>query len=123
MELTTGVLAQFVGGQIEIQNPGEGYLYRGEIASAIVEGGKLRVTCAWLAQGEGYPPLPSRWINAPARVNRDYVASLEICRVGEIEPCHEEGERLIMQLSFVGEIIVFFTPDASRLDRSKVIGL
>ncbi len=32
MELTQGFADRYCGGQIEIQNPAEGYLYRGQIA-------------------------------------------------------------------------------------------
>lgn len=39
MKLTTKGLQRFVGGKIEIQNMGEGYLYRGEIETIEVTDG------------------------------------------------------------------------------------
>ena len=115
MELTTELLQKFVGGQLEVQNEREGYLYRGEIEAIKVEDGALRVRLAWMAKGESYPPLPARWVNYD---DLDYVASLQICRASDVG-----GGRIFLSIPFVGEATVLFPPDGSKLDPSKVEGL
>jgi hypothetical protein len=121
MRLTTQDVERFKGGQMEIQNQGEGYLYRGEVTTIAVESNELRVNFAGLAKGEGYPPLPQKWVKDD---RLDYAASLEICSAINVDPSSEDGgNRLCLQLSIVGEIVVLYPPDGSKLDPSKVEGL
>ncbi len=120
MELTKDTdLSSFVGGQLEVQNSQEGYLFRGEIRSLRVEGegqnADLTVELNWMAKGEGYPPGPSRWVKSE---NRPYTASLMVYSASEIG----EG-RLCLQSSILGEVTVLFPAGGSTLDRSKVEGL
>jgi len=119
MQLTEDVLARFVGGQIEIQNQGEGYLFRGEIETITVDGnprdGDLVVRLRWMAKAEGYPPLPERWVNEE---NLDYRASLIIYTADMIEM-----DRIMLQCLITGEMVVIFPPNGSKLDPSKVEGL
>ncbi|MFA6536279.1 MAG: hypothetical protein WCT25_02475 [Candidatus Paceibacterota bacterium] len=125
MRLTTQTVARFIGGQMEIQNPSEGYLYRGEIQTATVEesANELHVRFAWLAKGEGFPPLPKSWVNAPEDL--DYSASLEIYTVSDIGPSgHIDGDhRLCLNSSITGETVILFPPNSSKLDPDKVKGL
>ncbi len=115
MDFTAEVAAQFVGGQLEIQNQGEGYLHRGEIESVTVEDGELTVRFRWVATGEGYPPLPKRWVKADDRF-LDWGASLEICEISD-----DIGEGRIRLFCFAtGELAVFFPPDGSKLDPARV---
>lgn len=121
MELTTALLALYVGGQMEIQNQGEGYLFRGEVESIAVEEGELRVHFAWLARGEGFPPVPNQWVKDD---RPDYVASLEIYTASDIGPSAGGGaSRIHLNSSIVGETAVLYPPDGSKLDRSRVEGL
>jgi len=115
MELTTETLQRFVGGQAEIQNQHEGYLYRGEIKEAIIEGSDLTLRFNWQAQGVGYPPMPEKWVKAD---HEDYKASLEIYSAKQ----DDEG-RIILDSPIVGELTVLFPKGGSRLDPSKVEGL
>lgn len=115
MQLTSEFLQQYVGGQLEIQNQDEGYLYRGEIKEAKVNGDDLNITLAWLAKGEGYPPLPERWIKDDKTT---YEASLIIYSVSDIG-----NGRTCMNSLVVGEMVVFYPPDGSRLDPATVEGL
>jgi hypothetical protein len=48
MQLDTVQLARFIGGQLEIQNEKEGCVYRGEIATAIVDDDTVKVKFLWL---------------------------------------------------------------------------
>lgn len=74
MSLAQSVLDRYKGGQAEIQNEVEEYLYRGEIADIRIVDNSLRIRFAWLAKATEYPG-PSSWVNEP---NLDYSASLEI---------------------------------------------
>jgi len=115
MEITTEALSRFTGGQLEIQNRNEGYLYRGEIESVEVDDDSIRVKFAWLAKGEGYPPLPERWVNDEGL---DYAVSRMFCSASDIG----DG-RVTINVSIVWEVLVFFPPDGSKLDPAKVEGL
>lgn len=115
MEITTELLSGFVGGQLEIQNQNEGYLYRGEVESAEVDDDSIKVRFAWLAKGEGYPPVPTRWVKDD---QLDYSAGLMLCSASDIG----DG-RLAVNVSIVWELLVFFPPDGSKLDPAKVEGL
>ncbi len=119
MQLTKETVVLFVGGQLEVQNPGERYLYRGEIATITVEGedddATLKVTLNWMAKGEGFPPLPNRWVNDERLT---YDASLMIYSVSDIG----DG-RLSLNSFIIGETAVLYPPDGSKLDPSKVEGL
>jgi len=122
MQLTTQTVAPYKGGQIEIQNAGEGYLFRGEVADIVVEENELRVKLSWLAKGDGLP-FPSRWIKDDPR---DYAASLEIYSASNIGPSGDEtggSDRICLNSAIIGEIVVLFPPDGSKLDPAKVEGL
>jgi hypothetical protein len=118
MELTPEMAAHYAGGQIEVQNEGEGYYYRGEIATTTVEGtgedATFKATLAWMAKGVG-DPLPARLVND---TRLTYEASLLIYSVSDIG----DG-RTLLQSSIIGEITVLFPPGGSKLDPSKVEGL
>ena len=114
MDLKTRV-SSYVGGQMEVQNQFEEYLYRGEIERIAIENNELRVRLRWNAKGEGYPPLPQRWVNDDTL---DYAASLEIYRASEIG-----NGRLCFQSPITHELVVLFSKDGSKLEPSKVEGL
>ena len=121
IRLTSSMLNTFTGGQIEVQNQGEGYLYRGEIKTAEVEDNEVRITLNWMAKAEGFPPIPTGWV-ADSRL--DYAASLEIYTASDIGPGSEGGgRRLCLNSSIMGETVVLFPHDGSKLDPAKVKGL
>lgn len=123
MKLTSKMLAQYVGGQMEIQNQGEGYIYRGEVKAIVLEGNELRVEFVWVAKGEGFPPLPKKWVKDD---KLDYVISLEIYSVSNIGPSGGEvggDDRICFNSSIVGELAVLYPPNGSKLDPAKVEGL
>jgi hypothetical protein len=114
MQLSTETLGRFKGGQLEIQNQKEDYIYRGEVATVEVVDKSVKVKFAWLAKGKnGFPP--DGWINDD---NLYYAASTEIYFARELG----DG-RVVMNSPIVGEIAVFFPPDGSKLDPAKVEGL
>ena len=76
-QLTTESLARFKGGEAEIQNQSEGYLYRGEIADIKVEEKSLVIKFAWSAKmGDN-----DEWEN---NSELDYAASLKIYAPSDI---------------------------------------
>jgi hypothetical protein len=113
IDLTNETLARFVGGQLEVQNRNEGYLYRGEIETALVEDDEFRATLKWMAKGEGFPLLPERWVEEEPR---DYVVSL-----GAYSVTDPGDGRLFLTSSIFNELTVLFPPEhENRLDRSKI---
>lgn len=118
MKLTTEMLQKYVGGQLEIQNPAEDYLYRGEIAAVEViadhedkEHKTLKVKLAWSAKmGED-----GLWHSDN---NLDYAVSLLI-----YFPSDVGGNRISLNCPYNGERATFFPPDGTKLDRSEVLGL
>lgn len=115
MQLTQAILDRYAGGQLEIQNKTEGYLYRGEVERAWIEDGDLCVRFVWFAKGEGYPPFPKRWVNED---DLDYKVSMQFASASEVS----DG-RVSFSVMYVGELGVFFPPDGSKLDPAKVEGL
>jgi len=119
-DITTEVLSKFKGGQLEIQNPSEHYLYRGEVKEAFVEGDILKVKFAWLAKMEN-----GQWVNDE---DLDYDLTLWFDRENNqpLVSVHEIGDDRLMVKPvqyFVNEMLVFFLPQDSRLDPAKVRGL
>lgn len=111
MRLSSTDLARFDGGQVEVQNNKEGYLYRGEINTARVTGDDtVVVTLNWMAK----MGTDGKWHIASSR---DYKASLEIYNASDIG-----SGRIALNSWIVGEMTVFFPPNyPSRLDRSAVL--
>ncbi|UZE94275.1 MAG: hypothetical protein IB618_01755 [Candidatus Pacearchaeota archaeon] len=108
----------YVGGQIEIQNSFEEYIYRGEIERISIEkgscGDELHVGLAWLAKGKGFPP--QGWVKDD---KQDYYrASLLIYSIFPIS----DG-RICCNSSINHETVVLFPKNGSKLDPSKVEGL
>lgn len=115
MNLTNKKLAEFVGGDMEIQNKKEGYLYRGRIKNATIENNIFLVKFAWLAKGEGYPPLPINWKKEDKFASVGYVRNLKLYGVSEI------GNGRLSLCSFTsGELLILFPLNGSKLDPAKV---
>jgi hypothetical protein len=117
MHLTDEILANYVGGQLEVQNKSEGYIFRGEIKTAILKDKDIQIALEWMAKGEGYPPLPERWVadNKPT-----YEANLEIYSVSNIGPGSEGDDRICLSSPIVGETTILYPPNGSKLDRCKI---
>jgi hypothetical protein len=116
MKFSQEAADQYLGGQVEIQNEVDGYLYRGKVEVARITGSVLKVNLAWMACGEGYPPLPRRWVNVPDLL--EYIVDMENCTVSDIG-----GGRLNIHSFFTGELATFFTPEDGPLDPAQVEGL
>jgi hypothetical protein len=112
--LTTEVLAHFKGGQLEIQNEREDYIYRGEVANVVVKDGWIKVQFAWIAKGkDGIPPVS--WVN-------EYVLSYKADTISYYGSDLGDG-RISMHSPWFSETATFFPPGGSKLDPAKVEGL
>lgn len=121
MKLTTESLARFVGGQIEIQNEGEGYLYRGEVKEIAADDSQLIVQLAWMAKSDGYPDSHKKWVRDDCS---DYTASLEIYEASDIGPGTKGSGRIMLVSRANHEIVVLLPSDSSHfLDPKHVEGL
>lgn len=112
MQVDQATLNRFIGGEIEIQNQTERYIYRGEISKVALVGGELNFTLAWMAKGVGYPPFPIGWERSDQLI---YEVSLMIYAVSDIG----DG-RLCLDSPYTGELTVLFPPDGSKLDQSLI---
>jgi len=115
MQLTSEMLTRFVGGQMEIQNKEESYIYRGEVKTIVVENNELKVQFVWMAKGEGFSLLPNKWIKDD---HLDYAADLETYYSVDVG-----DDRLCFQSSVVGEMVILYPSNGSKLDPAKVEGL
>jgi hypothetical protein len=123
VRLTNDLLCGFVGGQMEIQNSNENYIFRGEIKTIAVVGENLVAKFAWLAKGKGDLPMIEGWVKDD---DLDYSINLGICSVNNIGSSDGEiggGDRICITSPIVGEIIVLYPPNGSKLDPAKVEGL
>lgn len=122
-QLTTQTFERFKGGQMEVQNQGEGYLYRGEIKTITVENNALKVTFVWLARGEGFPPIPQRWVKHDRLVIETSLESYAVSDIGSSGYDVDGDSRVCLHAPIIGEIVVLYPPNGSRLDPSRVEGL
>jgi hypothetical protein len=121
VQLTTEMMQRFVGGQMEVQNSHEEYLYRGEIETIRIEDDTVVVRLVWMARGEGFPTLPTGWV---VEHNHNYRAGLVLFGIEELPPgSGGGGTRICMHSAITNELVVFFPPDGSKLDPRKVKGL
>ena len=84
------------------------------------ENNELKVKFAWLAKGEGFPPIPKKWYKDD---RLDYVVSLTLYLASDIGSGDYGDSRICLNSNFTGEICVLFPPNGSKLDPSKVEGL
>ncbi len=120
IHLTNEILARYIGGQLEVQSQSKRRLFRGEISDARIEDDTsfLVVELAWCADGEGFPPIPRRWVESRVL---EYGADLDMCVTSDIGPSGEGGDNRISLMSQISDgVVVFFPPNGSKLDRSKV---
>ena len=106
MNLTDESLQKYVGGQLEIQNPKERYIYRGEVSEVSIVNEILRVKFSWLTKAEEFPS-PVRWTDIERKL---YEVSLLIANSLDIG----EGRVAISTGVIHNELLIFFPPDGSK---------
>ncbi len=120
--LTQEMAGKFKGGQVEVQNLVEHYLFRGEIAQITVDGNDVQIKFTWKARGVGFPPIPEKWVNDS---ELDYQINIAFSLVHDIGPSGEcsDARLCINMQNLTGELIVIFPPNGSKLDPTRVEGL
>jgi hypothetical protein len=107
-------LTKYIGGQIEIQNDDEGYLYRGEIENIAIEGEGtqeyLKADLKWLAKWQN-----EEWVLDNRKA---YMAGTLIYSISDIG-----NDRKSLYCQINGELAVLYPKGGSRLDPLKVKGL
>ena len=117
MNLTKEKIAEFVGGDMQIQCRICGYLYRGPIKSATIENNMLLVKFAWLAKREGYPSLPIKWKKEENFASLGFVRNLKFYDISEI------GNGRICLYNPTRDGLLTLFPANDNLDPAKVKGL
>lgn len=121
VKITDELLRRYIGGQVEIQNSFEKYLFRGEIASIEIERDEdsrepmLAFTLAWMAECVGYPAQPERWV---LHDDLGHGIDLSVCIAAQLG-----DNRLMFTHSYTGEVAVLYPLGGSQLDPAKVEGL
>lgn len=116
MILSLEILQPYVGGQLEVQNALDGYLYRGEIQSVELDDMTLTLQLAWMAQGEGFPPMPLRWVDSPRKA---FSAHLGIYAASNIGPGTTGSDRLCLMSIDGRETAILYPPDGSRISQPE----
>ena len=111
MDLTTELLRTFEGGQLETQNPGEGYHYRAQITSIELNGDELVATLEWWAS-----LTTDGWVVDDHELS--FKVSTVIYRATQIG-----GDRLCLRSPYTKDLTVLYPKGGSRLEPSKVQGL
>ena len=111
-------MKRFNGGQLEVQNRIKKYLFRGEIKDVRIEEGNLIVKLNWNAIGEGFPPLPRKWVKDTDSSRLNYNASMSIYQIVDVS-----DKRLVLASPILNELTVFYSKDGSRLNPLEVEGL
>lgn len=123
MTPTNQDLQVYVGGQAEIQNQVEQYLYKGRIAAISIDADTFKIRFEWFARKGGKklpPPLyGNKWVNDK---RLDYSVSLML--VGFSLSNAPDGKRIILHSPITNEICVLYLPGRERnLDPEEVEGL
>lgn len=119
MSLTTTDVAKYVGGQMEVQNRKQIYMYCGQIAEINIAenkgGGELHVTFDWLAKAINYPLPLKRWVRVDPK---EYVITLRIYIATQIA----DGS-LALNSRITGEDTILLQANKKKLRLSEVEGL
>jgi hypothetical protein len=113
------LLPNYIGGQIEVQGKVDWshhgfqpkHIFRGEIKDIKIEGYNVIIETAWLAEmNEGWKIIE----------NKPYVMDMQQIYFGEnIGSGSYGGDRLCFHSDIVGELVVLFPPDGSKLSKPE----
>ncbi len=103
----------FNGGQLEIQNLTEGYIYRGEISKIAIDKHQLNTMFNWCAKGIGFPP--TKWVKDEKNSHKVSLA--------EAVASNKKGSLVIDTGPTLKELLIFYPPGESDFDPEKVKGL
>lgn len=124
MKLTTADLQRFVGGQFEVQNQKEGYLYRGEIETIEVTDGDPSSWPGTQLDNYGDLKIKPRWMAKMADGGWKKDEPNEYAIGLSIYPASDIGDgRIHFSCFYNGEHTTLFPKGGSALDPAKVEGL
>ena len=119
VDLTEVDLSRYAGGQIEIQNTLEEYLYRGEIGSIDIRAedghSSLVVIPKWMASMPEFPIPSGHWVATPPT---EYGVDLRL-----YDSFSMADGRLCVTSVIFQETAILFPPSADPLDPHRVEGL
>ncbi|MFA6297453.1 MAG: hypothetical protein WC629_02725 [Candidatus Paceibacterota bacterium] len=123
MNITTQTLAPFIGGQLEVINPTDGYHYRGEIKTAEVGAdGTLAVKFKWTAREIGF--MTRKWVKETTHTT--YKASRKIFSSARFILGRKDGDKILSmkpKSKRFDDTLIFSLPEGKGLDPAKVQGL
>lgn len=118
MTLTSEVVEQYIGGQMVIRNELMGHIHCGQVENISVEDNCLHGKLSWIAEGEGYPPFPTKWVKT--WVDSLYFdVSLDQCKVVSIGATSSKGICIAART----DLVYLYPPGEVKLDPSQVEGL
>lgn len=115
MQLDQSTMSSYLGGEIEVQNQKERYIYHGGIKSVAVNEveNELTLELSWVAKAIRFPPVPIKWVRDDAftyTVNLDHYSFLKIGRL-----------YLWLNSYVTGEVVYIYPPDAGgKFDQSLI---
>jgi len=74
-------------------------MFRGEIKTARMDKSDLVVRLNWNAKGEGYPPLPNRWVKDTDPSHLYYAACLDIYQIEEMSDRRNVRKKISIKFS------------------------
>ena len=123
MKIRTETLAPFIGGQLEIINPKDEYIYRGEIKTAEVSvDNTLTIKFKWMARGINF--TPKRWVNETTHMT--YKVSLNIFSMRKFILGKKDKNKIMSMVSksnSLNDTLIFSLPGGKGLNPEKVEGL
>ena len=122
MELSAELLQKYVGGELELQNERFGHCYRGQIKTMEIRKGRLWVTFNWIAKAVDYPPFPTKWAIDKWEDYHPLLSSFSATNIGPSGPEIGGSDRLFLEFPVLGDKVVLFPPDGSKLDPSRIQG-
>ncbi|MFA5051794.1 MAG: hypothetical protein WC544_01880 [Patescibacteria group bacterium] len=120
MQVTTQLVQGYIGGQLEIHDPDEDKLFRGEIEDIDVRSGILFVVFTWVARCLGPSADQARWYKYHHHEHECPLAEFTAANIG---PGKFGSDRLLLTSVRNRVRITVFPPDGNRLARDYVIGL
>lgn len=114
MNLTEeGLMFRYGDGQLEVQNPNAGYVYRGEIERITITGDTVNFVMTWMAKGKNGVPL--NWVHHD---NLSYSAKYTLVAKGG----DMGDDRLAFPGAVSGELYVLFPRGSSEFGIDRVEG-
>jgi len=97
-------LEKYIGGQAEIKNLGEGYLFRGRIERITIDNRELKIKFEWLAKKRDHYSSSQKWFITNLT---EYVVGYEI-----YSQCKNVGKnRLSLGSAIASDKIILFPPE------------